>query len=38
LDATQKFSLDTLLIYEIAAESIRDWDQKRWHGLAVFMI
>ena len=25
LDATQKVSLDTLLTYEIAADSIRDW-------------
>jgi uncharacterized protein YuzE len=29
LDATQKVSLDTLLTYEIAAESIADWYQRR---------
>lgn len=28
LDATQKVSLESLLTYEIAAESIADWNQR----------
>jgi uncharacterized protein YuzE len=29
LDASQKVSLDTLLTYEIAAESIKEWIQSK---------
>jgi len=34
LDATQKVSLDTLLTYEIAADSIGEWVQSKDPGYA----
>jgi uncharacterized protein YuzE len=34
LDASEKVQLDTLLTYEIAAESIREWIQSKGESIA----